>query len=53
MSAHVLVHLLEGVALGFGVDEQDDEELYGHHRGKEGERQSARMPGDDREAEAR
>ena len=37
VQAQVGLHAFEGLAFGFGVDEEDGEELYDHHGGEEGE----------------
>ena len=37
VEAKVRLHGFEGLALGFGVEEEDGEELHGHHGSEEGE----------------
>lgn len=39
MEAQVCLHTFEGLAFGFGVEEEDGEELDGHHGGEEGKRE--------------
>ena len=46
MQAQVGLHAFEGLAFGFGVEEEDSEELYDHHGGEEGEGQGLGVDGD-------
>ncbi len=47
--AEVGLDLFERFLFGFGVDEEDDEELQGHHGGEEDEGESVALCGDDGE----
>ena len=45
MKAEVGLHTFEGLAFGFGVEEQDGDELDDHHEGEEGEGERPRVDG--------
>ena len=45
VQAQVGLHAFEGLAFGFGVDEEDGEKLYDHHGGEKGEGQRLRVDG--------
>ena len=43
VEAEVGLHAFKGLAFGFGVEEEDGEELYGHHGCEEGEGECLRV----------
>src|ERR1700733_97856 len=43
VQTEVCLHAFEGLAFGFGVEEEDGEELYGHHGCEEGEGECLRV----------